>query len=214
LGTLRDRFNTLWQRYAIAEQQYISGNVFNLLCDKYQEPWRSYHNLDHIQNCLNYFDACKAHAQFADALEFAIWFHDCIYEVGAGDNEARSRDWFLEQTDGFLQFELRTVAAKLIMATSHHSTPETSDGRLLADIDLTSFGLPWHEYLEDSQAVQTEQMRNNNSDSDAGKIKFLESLSAKGSIYYSSYYLDHYEEKAKNNIRNHLKLLSEQSQSG
>jgi predicted metal-dependent HD superfamily phosphohydrolase len=214
LGKLRDRFCSLWQRHAIAGQQDIANNVFDLLCDKYQEPWRSYHNLNHILDCLNHFDACKKHAQFADAIEFAIWFHDCIYEVGAGDNEARSRDWFLEQTDGFLRLELRTVIAKLIMATSLHSTPETSDGRLLADIDLTSFGLPWHEYLQDSMAVQSELMRNKNSGSDAGKIKFLKSLSAKGSIYYSSYYLDHFEDNAKKNVRNHLKLLSEQSQSG
>ena len=208
MDKLRDRFSNLWQRHAIAEQQDIAVDVFSLLSEKYREPWRSYHNLNHILKCLNHFDECKGHAHFPDAIEFAIWFHDCIYEVGADNNEVLSREWFLGQSDGHLVSELRMVVAILIMDTSLRSVPETSDGRLLADIDLTSFGLPWDEYMEDSKAVQTEQMCNDNSGSDSGKIKFLKSLSAKGSIYYSSYYLEHFEETAKQNIRNHLQLLS------
>lgn len=205
---LRDRFSSLWQRHTIVEGKDISSDVFKYLSEKYQEPWRTYHNLNHILECLHHFDACKDHAQFADSIEFAIWFHDCIYEVGHTDNEVRSRDWFLEQSDGHLVSGLRTVVAKLIMDTSRRSVPDTSDGQLLADIDLTSFGLPWPAYMKDSMAVQSELKPDNDTDSGSGRIEFLKSLTAKGNVYYSNYYLDHYEEAAKENIQKHIKFLS------
>ena len=62
----------------------------------YGEAWRTYHNMEHIGACLTYFDRCRDVANHPDAIEMAIWFHDCIYEVGNTNNEALSRDWFLE----------------------------------------------------------------------------------------------------------------------
>ncbi len=208
MGKLQDRFVHLWQRHAIVENPGIAVEVFNRLSEMYGESWRSYHNLNHIRDCLNYFDACNNHALFPDSIEFAIWFHDCIYEVGAQDNEERSRDWFLEKSEGCLNSRLRTIVAKLIMDTSLNGVPDSKDGKLLADIDLTSFGLPWHKYIKDSTDVQHELMANNITGSDAGKRKFLTSLMEKENIYYSMYYRKYFEQTAQINIQKHLQQLS------
>ena len=156
---------------------------------------------------MSYFDACKPHAKFADAVEFAIWFHDCIYKLGACDNEALSRDWFVKQTKDYIVPAMIDCVDKLIMDTRHLSVPDSDDGKLIADIDLTSFGLPWDEYMHDSRAVQSEYPRISNGCEIQSKILFLEKLLDDGQIYYSDYYLAHFEEKAQNNVKKHLQIL-------
>lgn len=182
--------------------------VFDHLVEMYEAPWRSYHNISHIQVCLNYLDACKNHAEFPDSIEFAIWFHDCVYAVSAHDNEAHSRDWFVKQSEGYLVPDLIATIGKLIMDTRRNGVPDSADGKLLADIDLTSFGLPWDQYMMDSEAVENELSRRNHTNANLDKTVFLRALSDKQQIYYSSYYLERFEQMAQRNIRKHLALLT------
>ena len=151
-----DRFAALWGRHETSNADSRVRNVYDDLISMYEEPWRTYHNFDHISSCLGWFDLCKAHAEDPDAIEMAIWFHDCIYTVGASDNEARSRDLFLERSDGELEDGFRNRVARLIMDTCHRNKPESPDGQLLADIDLTNFGLHWNEYIANSSNVRQE----------------------------------------------------------
>ena len=204
---LEERFILLWQRNAYQENVESAKLVFVQLVKMYTESWRSYHNLEHIAASLNYFDACKSDADFADAIEIAIWFHDCVYKLGACDNEALSRDWFVEKTKNHIVPAMIKRADVLIMDTRHLSVPNTDDGKLIADIDLTSFGLPWDEYMQDSRAVQNEFPEISNGNAIKSKILFLENLVNDGQIYYSNYYLTHFEERAQNNVNKHLQIL-------
>ena len=204
---IEDRFILLWQRNAYKESVDVAKDVFSQLLDMYTESWRSYHNLEHITASLNYFDACKDHAQFSDAIEFAIWFHDCVYVLGDCDNEALSRDWFIKQANGYIVPAMIDCVGELIMDTCHLSVPNTDDGKLIADIDLTSFGLSWDEYLQDSKAVQSELPVISNGCVVKTKILFLQNLIKDGQIYYSDYYLTHFEEKAQLNVKKHLQTL-------
>lgn len=208
LEKLQCRFETLWRRHACAGCESTPAGIFKQLANMYSANWRSYHNLDHISSSLEYFDACKSQAEFADAIEFAIWFHDCIYEVGADDNEARSRDWFIAQTNPYLPPALLDAVDVLIMDTMHNAVPDTNDGKLIADIDLTSFALPWDEYLKDSAAVRGELTHLDDPAALKEKIHFLENLVGGDQIYYSGYYLKHFEQKARDNVHKHLKLLA------
>lgn len=206
-NNLEDRFIILWRRNAYRESLDVAKTVYAKLYDMYTESWRSYHNLEHITASLRYFDACKSHANFADAIETAIWFHDCIYVIGADNNESQSRDWFVDQTKGYIVPAVIERVDELIMDTRHQTVPDTDDGKLIADIDLTSFGLPWDQYMQDSLAVQSEYPNISNGCSVQSKIFFLENLLDDGQIYYSDYYLAHFEEKAQRNVRKHLQLL-------
>lgn len=207
IAKLEDRFNLLWQRNTYQESAQVVKSVFAQLINMYTESWRSYHNLEHIIASLNYFDACKSHADFADAVEFAIWFHDCIYKLGARDNEALSRDCFVAQARGYIVPAITDRVGELIMDTSHLCVPDSDDGKLIADIDLTSFGLSWDEYMQDSLAVQDEFPKNSNGCPVQSKIIFLENLIGDGQIYYSDYYLDHFEQRAQDNVKKHLQIL-------
>ncbi|MYJ53001.1 MAG: hypothetical protein F4093_10170 [Gammaproteobacteria bacterium] len=169
----------------------------------YSESWRSYHNFDHIRACLQWLDDCGRHADDFDAIEMAIWFHDCIYVVGASDNEARSRDFFLDESRGVLGDPYRKLVAHLIMDTCHRDIPDSRDGKLLADIDLTSFGLPWDDYLSDSVNVQNENSILKPPTLES-RTYYLNKLKQRKTIYYTDHYLRHYEMSAQRNIARHL----------
>ena len=203
----------MWQRNIASErsqdaESHYAAEIFDKLAAMYGESWRTYHNMGHISSCLTYFDRCREVADYPDAIEMAIWFHDCIYVVGSEDNEALSRDWFLEVTDGHLEPLLRKAVDGLIMDTVHDGVPETQDGKLLADIDLTSFGLPWEEYMRDGDNVREEMALHQDDARKGGKYSFLDNLLSRQSVYFSDYYLENYEESAQANLRKHKELLA------
>src|SRR6476646_8155877 len=56
-------------------------------CDRY------YHTLEHIQSVLNTLNSLKTQAQNWQAVQFAAWLHDVVYDPQAQDNEAKSADY-------------------------------------------------------------------------------------------------------------------------
>ena len=56
-------------------------------------------------------------AQGSDQIEMAIWFHDCIYEPLARDNEAKSAEHFRKQLGPYLDEALVGRVERLILAT-------------------------------------------------------------------------------------------------
>ena len=94
------------------------------------------------------------------------------------------------------------------MDTTHKEVPATSDGRLLADIDMSSFGRPWDEYIRDSKAVCAEFPEKDSEQIERKLVGFLQFLVSRSPIYHSPFYAEHYEEKAQENISKHIALLS------
>lgn len=129
--TLKNR----WLRFC--DDAGLDGRVQWLeLSAAFGDPARDYHNMDHIADCLVRFDE---HAHFSldpVAVEFAIWFHDIVYDPSASDNEERSAvvavEFLAAATHG-------NVVADLIRATRHDGQPGTPDAALLCDIDLIPF---------------------------------------------------------------------------
>ena len=64
--------------------------AFDDLLTHYSEPHRAYHDANHIDECLAEFDSAKSEALNPNSVEFAIWFHDVIYNPRATDNEEQS----------------------------------------------------------------------------------------------------------------------------
>jgi predicted metal-dependent HD superfamily phosphohydrolase len=119
----------------------------------YGNPVRAYHNLHHIADCLHLLDQYAGLAADPVAMEFAIWFHDIVYDPRAADNEERSADRAVE----FLSTTPHAAkVADLIMATKHGKDGLSADSALICDIDLSILGRPPAEYAAYAAAIRLE----------------------------------------------------------
>jgi predicted metal-dependent HD superfamily phosphohydrolase len=124
----------------------LTGNLppdgsFKQLVDAYSEPHRCYHNISHIEHCLEEFDAAISLCESPDEVEFAIWLHDVVYDPHASDNGEMSALSAREILSESNCPETKTNnIQELILATRHIHPPATMDGQLIVDIDLSILG--------------------------------------------------------------------------
>ena len=192
----RRRFESLWSR-RIGDG---AGAVFDELVALYAEPHRRYHTAAHIEHCLRLFDLAAGRMDEPDAVEMALWFHDAIYEIPTEHNELRSAELFAARADGRGSEQFRDKVRRLIMATVHREPPATLDESFIVDIDLSSFGLPWEEFIRDSHAVRAEFSRATDAEFYPKQKKFLESLLARPAFCFTEFFRDRHEARARRNI--------------
>ena len=209
-----DRFQSLWQRNLYQTATDDSEAIYQRLLAGYQEPHRHYHTLDHIKHCLTLFEDCKALVSEPDALELAIWFHDVILVSGERDNEARSAQLYLELSDGIQRESLRQLVWRLIMATRHNGDHlDDADSSYMVDIDLSSFGLPWDEFMHDSMNVRTESRHLCDADYQLKQTGFHRSLLARSHFYLSDFFFERLETQARDNLARYFEHLRTDSDS-
>ena len=201
-------FQALWQRNLIQGAIDNSADIYRRLLQYYGEPHRHYHTMAHIEHCLGQFQQCKSLARDADAVELAIWFHDIILVCGRRDNEARSAELYLELSDGVHPESTRERVNGLIMATSHDgSSLDDADSSLMVDIDLSSFGLPWDEFLRDSLDLRAENPRLSDSEYQLNQTGFQRGLLARPRFFLSDFFHDRLEQQARANLARYFEFL-------
>ncbi len=135
-----------------------SSEWFAELIAAYQQPQRHYHTLEHLSECLSHFDRYRKDAVQPAEVEYALWFHDAVYELHATDNEQRSAQWAVQilQDSGIAQSVQQRVR-RLILATQHGAVvPQTADEKLVVDIDLSIFATSATRFAAYQQQIRTE----------------------------------------------------------
>lgn len=151
---LRANWSSAWHALGVASPD-------DALCDelqrRYAEPQRHYHTMQHLGECLAWFEREKALAEHPGEVALALWFHDAIYDVHAHDNEARSADWAREALlEAGADGDAAGRVHALVMATRHDAVPEGRDAELLIDIDLSILGAERRRFDEYERQVQAE----------------------------------------------------------
>lgn len=204
----RARFCQLWRKCLPVADSGKTGAVWNTLEQHYNEDHRHYHNFGHIAHCLGQHDLAAGEMQDPDAVEMAIWFHDVVYKAQARDNESRSADLFLNiGSNGFSSAFVDRVR-DLILATIHEHPPAHHDQKFMVDIDLSSFGLPWHEYLRDTNSIRRENFGTPEDLYYPAMLRFLRALLRRPRIFLTEFFHSRYEHKARRNIRRFLSLVA------
>jgi predicted metal-dependent HD superfamily phosphohydrolase len=145
MSGLRARWDALW---AVAP-----AGVFEELVRRYSEPQRHYHTLQHLEECLGYFDSLRSAAHHPRAAELALWFHDAVYDVTRHDNEAQSAALARALLAGESCVGL---VEDLIMATCHHAQPATPDQAAVVDADLAILAAPASRFAEYEVQIRAE----------------------------------------------------------
>jgi predicted metal-dependent HD superfamily phosphohydrolase len=187
LGVPSDQAQAIWEQLRI----------------RYFEPHRAYHNLVHIDSLLCWLDKLSINN---DAIELAIWFHDCIYEPQATDNEVASARYFAESFGPFLESRLTCDVERLILATdSKAARSENADEKWIRDIDLSVLGSEPEIYEIYRIAIRREYAFVPDADFRLGRKAILQSFLAT-SIYTTDDFRS-FEQQARSNLKHEISRL-------
>jgi predicted metal-dependent HD superfamily phosphohydrolase len=149
--------------------------------------------------------------QNPDAVYFAIWFHDVIYDTKKTDNEEKSAEFAVEALGG-LGVPEQTVAPtrEMILATKHHRADDLSwDMKAFLDLDASILGAPEEIYKEYSGAIRKEYSWVPDSLYRDGRMKVLNDFLEREHIYHTEEIRTRCELQARSNIAEEIKTLSD-----
>jgi predicted metal-dependent HD superfamily phosphohydrolase len=180
----------------------------NSLVQHYSEPFRVYHNLEHITVL---FQLASAHGvRLTTAQQIAIWYHDAIYFASNSiENELRSAELMKDTLSQNSWISESTIdrAYNIILATKGHQSDDHETQTVL-DLDLAGLGFDFDTYLFASHKVRAEFNHLSEEQWIKGRQVFLKSMLARDHIYYTPWGRDYYEKSARRNIEAELKMLT------
>lgn len=188
-----------------------TATVWERLRGCYEQPWRTYHNLTHIEDCI---DVCTLEVDFGDeqttfAMEMAIFFHDAIYEIGTLENERRSAGLARESLTslGATPVFVDRVAG-LVLATDHKRLPRDEAAAALCDVDLSILARSAAEYdryakaIHDEVALPAEEFA-------PYRRAFLQAMLSKTSVVHTEHFRQKCESVARLNMQRELRRWDE-----
>jgi predicted metal-dependent HD superfamily phosphohydrolase len=208
LATLR-RWRLLWMRAGSIKYMDIK---YKQLVARYSEKGRSYHNLNHISECLEEFDSVRSLFKNPVCAEIAIWFHDAVYCIGRNDNELRSAELAREVMRKVgINEECAAKVYALVLATKHDAMPSDRDAMLVADIDLSILGKPVRTFNSYESAIRKEYSHVPQDEFSRGRSSILEFFianSKRPNIFLTKFFREKYEKQARRNLLKSLSKLS------
>ena len=205
------RFRALWQRNLVDGADDDSAEIYQRLLAGYNDERRHYHSLEHIEHCLGMFELCRSLVDNPDMLELAIWFHDVILVSGRSDNESLSAELYMDLSSDVHDDAMREGVHDLIMATVHNgSSLDRPDSIYMVDIDLSSFGLPWEEFLRDSLALRRENPHLSDETYHLNQTGFQRSLLARPRFFLSDLFYERFENRARSNLARYFEYLRDE----
>lgn len=159
-----DRRERLWSRWIDMIDKFgfvdptCKHEVWEEIVKYYSEPHRHYHTLQHIDECLDLFDALEGDPCATKEVEWAIWMHDIVYDPRSKMNEDNScavsatlMTWLDIMPPSLYHINGLIMATK----THDHVLPNTEQS-LLVDIDLGILGAANGRFVEYEQQIRRE----------------------------------------------------------
>jgi predicted metal-dependent HD superfamily phosphohydrolase len=152
------------------------------LATAYAEPHRRYHTMDHLASM---FAEAEPFHPLPPALEWAIWFHDFVYDPRRPGNEeesARTAQPALMEMNEQPPVIQRT--ADLILATRHGpAAVDGDDAQLLISLDLRILAEPPHTYDAYVAKIREEFAHVPDSQFRAGRAAFMRRFLERSAIF-------------------------------
>ena len=203
-----ERFIALWVRCARGAADSVAAErLFDELHALYSGAGRYYHTPAHVTHCLSRLDMCSDRMQEPDEVELALWYHDAVYDPHAADNEHQSAQLFLRHAAEVLTAERAQRIHDLVLITTHRVEPVLLDQKLMVDIDLSGFGLPWEQFSSESRAVRAEFEDLCDAEFYTTQIRFLRTLTSRERFFASDFFFERYETQARKNVARTLARL-------
>jgi len=187
-------------------------SIANTLYNSMTHKLVFYHTPVHIMSLFSF--AKENNNKLTPIEELSILFHDSIYRPGSKINEAISANFLhclLEDT-GVEENDIRT-AQRIIVATASHLRenneilPLLEEAQLVMDLDMSGFSAAPGIYNFQGQMIEKEfyPYPYNLKQFLEGRLKFLNALKSKKSIYRTQAFIEKFEKRAQLNLSNSIK---------
>ena len=186
------------------------------LRSRYEEPWRHYHTVAHIEAMERHLDAAIEDGVAVHdpvSCRAFIWWHDAIYEPEAahGRNETRSAELCrAEMATGHDPAVIeRTVA--MIEATARHVPPPPEiapDAPLMLDIDLSILGATPDAYRAYADAIGREYAHVATAAYCTARARILRGFLDRPALYLNDWARDRWEAAARANLAAEIVALT------
>ncbi len=201
-----DGWQRMWQALGVAKPDPA---LLHQLLDRYSEPHRQYHTLQHLDACFANFAPVRVQATHPAEVELALWFHDAVYEIGVPGNELKSADWAVLalKAAGTGQDVAQRVYA-LVMATCHDALPQTANQEILLDVDLAILGAPTAQFDEYETQIRAEYAVVPLSQFRSNRRRILQQFLARERLYHTAHFYASHEARARANLQRSIDLLA------
>jgi len=178
------------------------------LVEAYGHPDRHYHDLGHIRHVLDLAGQFRLDESVRTEVEFALWFHDLVYDPQRSDNEQQSaiaaREWLAGQGLAF-----GGSVGALVEMTAGHGQVDRSDraAAVVHDVDLAILGSGPDEYRRYVEAIRCEYGHLDDVTFAAGRTAILSHLAAADALFVTTELGPVLEARARANIAHELVQL-------
>lgn len=200
MKSLKKRWTRFARRLGASEEH--ANTLFKELEARYTIPKRFYHTFcGHIGTCISEFDLANNNTDGSLAVEAALWFHDSVYNPKANDNETQSAAWasaFLIKLGHDREFIERV--SRLIVFTGYTRNPESSDKKLLSDIDLSILGKSKNVFDRYEENIRKEYSWVPTETYCVKRVEILKRFIERPGVFFLPKFKEKYENNAKRNI--------------
>lgn len=201
--SMRDRWLALAARVG---RRGDAAALWTAISALYNSPARAYHSLVHIRDCLTTLDGSPGLTEDAGSVEFALWFHDAVYDARAKDNEERSADVAaVALRELGADAETQGRVRQLILVTKHQAPPADADAALIADIDLAILGSAPERYLRYTSEIRSEYSYLDDATFCAGRGAFVEAMLTRPILFHTAVLRERFETQARANLAEELR---------
>ena len=198
-------WNTAWQSLGVP---HVDAALLPTLLQRYSEPQRKYHTLQHLDACFRHFADLRAQAQSPAEVALALWFHDAVYDVGVPGNELKSADWARDAMCS--AGGPRDVAQRLhdlVMVTCHDVQPQTRDQEVLLDVDLAILGAAPADFDAYENQIREEYASVPQDAFQGRRRRILQQFLDRPRIYHTAQFHGQYEHRARDNLARSIRQL-------
>lgn len=208
VGFLKTQLRALVERRGASAE--ILAQLFDALAGQYSGPGRFYHNLHHVAEVLRLLGSLGVGPPKDEAVCFAAWFHDAVYDTRRDDNEEQSAElaarWLAQLS---APPETTDAVRRLILATKRHEAGNLSaDAALFLDSDLAILGAPEEIYLQYRAAIRKEYAWVEDAVYRRERRRILESFIARDRLYFTDELRARLEVQARRNLRDEIQALA------
>lgn len=198
---LENKFKTLCQN--LSNDEELINNLWQEIKSAHTQAKRYYHTLQHLQHIYTELEDIKLITHF----EFAIFYHDIIYDIQRDDNEEQSALLAKKRlTELNVHEVLQEKVFEVIIETAKHEA-SSKENSLFLDADLAILGSSPKSYEQYIKNVRKEYALYSDKAYVSGRKKVLKSFLEKERIYKSNHFYKKYEQQAKVNIKSELNSL-------